>query len=167
MENNQCSSQGCLGKWISSSIVVFVLLFIMGYLIHHVWLMPIYQQTAALWRPMGQMQQFFPLMLGYYAGLSVVIAALFCKVSKAKMAACAGEEAECRIGGKHCPIKYGICFGVLIGLLMGIQSAGAYIWMPIPSELAIDWLIGNVVQGIVIGVALSLICYFKKKHCAK
>ncbi len=76
----------------------------------------------------------------------------------------AGEQSECKIGGKHCPIKFGVCFGALIGLLMGVQCAGSYIWMPIPGELAVKWFIGDLVQGIVIGVVLALICHCKQKE---
>lgn len=170
MDNNaQCPVQGCLGKLLCTAVPVFIVLFVMGYLIHHVWLMPIYQQTAALWRPMGEMKEMMPLLLAYYAALSLVISALFCKVKKGKMAiiAAEGSQAECKIAGKNCPIKFGICFGAIIGLLMGVQCAGSYIWMPIPGELAVKWFIGDVVQGIVIGVVLALICYCKNKNCAK
>ena len=68
MENNaQCPIKGCLGKLLVGSFITFILLFGMGFLVHHVWLMPIYQQTAALWRPMDQMKDMLPLMLLYYA----------------------------------------------------------------------------------------------------
>jgi len=169
MENNTgCPIKGCIGKLLCTAVVVFIILFIMGYLIHHVWLMPIYQATASLWRHMDQMKDMMPLMLGYYAALSIVIAALFCKVKKGKMAVIAaeGSEAECKIAGKNCPIKFGICFGAIIGLFMGVLHAGSYIWTPIPSELAIKWFIGDLVQGIVIGVVLALLCHCKNKKCA-
>jgi len=170
MENNaNCPIKGCLGKLLCTAIPVFIVLFVMGYLIHHVWLMPIYQQTANLWRPMDQMKDMMPLMLLYYAVLALAISALFCKVKKGIMACIAAEgaEAECKIGGKYCPIKYGVCFGVVIGVLMGTLCAGSYIWTPIPGELAVKWFIGDVVQGIVIGVVLMLICHCKMKNCAK
>lgn len=164
MQNTNCSSQGCLVKWLVAAAVTFAVLFGCGYVIHHIWLMPIYQQTVALWLLMDQMQQMFPLLMLYYVALALIISALFCKIKKAKMAACAtdGSMSECRIGGRHCPIKFGICFGLLIGLFMGVQCAGSYIWMPIPKELAVKWLIGDVVQGLIIGVVLSLLCGMKK-----
>jgi len=169
MDNNtQCPIKGCLGKWLGGAVVTFILLFACGFVIHHVWLMPIYQATAPLWRPMEQMQTMFPLMLAYYALLALAISALFCKVKKGKMAciAAAGEQSECKIGGKHCPIRYGLCFGIVIGVLMGTLCAGSYIWMPIPGDLAVKWFIGDVVQGIVIGVTLALLCHCcKKKDC--
>ena len=170
MENNaNCPVKGCLGKLLCTAVPTFIVLFVAGYLIHHVWLMPIYQATASLWRPMDQMKEMMPLMLLYYAVLSLAISALFCKVKKGKMAciAAAGEEAECKIAGKHCPIKCGICFGLVIGTLMGTMCAASYIWMPIPGELAVKWFIGDLLQGIAIGVVLMMICHCKKKNCAK
>lgn len=162
MENNaRCPVTNCFAKWLISAILVFIILFAGGYLINHIWLMPIYENTASLWRPVEEMQNELPLLLLYYAALALVISALFCKIKKAKMAACAAEPTECKIGGKYCPIKFGICFGAIIGLLMGIQSAGSYIWLPIPGELAIKWFIGQTVQGLVIGLVLSLCCFRK------
>ncbi len=171
MENNtQCPIKGCFGKLLGGAIVTFIVLLGCGYAIHHVWLMPIYQATASLWRPMGEMKEMMPLMMGYYAVLSVIIAALFCKMKKAKMACIAteGAESQCKVGGKYCPIKLGICFGVMVGLFMGVLSAGNYIWMPIPSELAIKWFVGDLVQGIVLGIVLALACHCcSKTNCDK
>ena len=171
MGDNVCSTQGCpiqacLGKMLFTAFPVFLFLFAAGYLTHHVWLMPIYEQTASLWRPKEEMAQNFSLLLLYYALLSVVISALFCKLKKAKMESCATNEADCKIGGKNCPIKCGACFGLTIGLLMGIQCAGSYIWTPIPGELAVKWLVADVLQGVGIGIMLALICHCKKKGCA-
>jgi hypothetical protein len=168
MENNKegCPVKGCLGKLLCTAIPTFVVLFVMGYLIHHVWLMPIYEQTASLWRPADQMKDMMPLLLVYYAALSLVISGFFCKFKKAKMQECANaSEADCKIGGKYCPIKCGACFGLMIGLFMGVLCAGSYIWTPIPGELAVKWFIGDIVQGIVIGIVLTLICYCKNKKC--
>lgn len=169
MENNEgCPVKGYLCKLLGASVITFAVLMLTGYIVHHVWLMPIYEATASLWRPEGEMKEMFPLMLGYYAVLSVVISALFCKARKGRMALCANApESDCKIGGKYCPIKFGICFGALVGLLLGLQNAASFLWMPIPGGLAIKWLIAWVIQGILAGVALSLACHCcNKKGCA-
>ena len=167
--NTECPIKSCLCKLVCFALPVFIVLFALGYVIHHIWLMPIYEATAAMWRPMDQMKEMFPWLIGYYAALSILISFLFCKVKKAKMAACAadGSEGECKIGGKHCPIKFGICFGSIIGLLLGVQSGAAWIFQAIPGDLAVKWLIGWVIQGVAAGVVLALICHCKQKRCAK
>ncbi len=69
MENKEgCPIKGCIGKLLCTAVAVFIVLFVMGYLIHHVWLMPIYKQTASLWRPMGQMKDMMPLLLALLRG---------------------------------------------------------------------------------------------------
>ena len=160
MNNTECNMKGCIGRMILSVILVFIFLLASGYLVHHRWLMPIYEQTAALWRPMDEMKAMMPWMFGYYAVLSILISALFCKIKKAKIQACASgaSEGDYRVGGKHCPIKCGICFGITVGLLIGVVNAAAWIWMPIPGELAVKWIIAWVLQGIGAGLILSFIC---------
>ncbi len=159
MNAKECPIKGCLGKLLCGALPVFIFLFAAGFLIHHVWLMPIYQQTASLWRPMEQLEGMMPLMLLYYALLSLSITGLFCKASKGHP--CDVSDPECKIGGSKCPIKFGICFGALVGLLMGTHCAGSYIWTPIPGELAVKWFIASLIQGIGAGVILSLLRYLQ------
>jgi len=162
MDNtNNCPIKGCFAKWIITSIPVFIFLVVAGYVVHHLWLKPLYEQTASLWRPMDEMKELFPLLLAYYAALSLLITALFCKIKKAKMEACAATGTDCKIGGPNCPIKCGVCFGIIVGLLLGVSNAACYIWMPIPSELAIKWLLAWVGEGIGIGIILGLVCHKK------
>ncbi|MDE3017351.1 MAG: hypothetical protein KGI29_10625, partial [Pseudomonadota bacterium] len=58
MDNNTncCPVKNGLGKLMCSVLPVFVFLLAAGYIIHHIWLMPIYEQTATLWRPVGEMK---------------------------------------------------------------------------------------------------------------
>jgi len=169
MENNEtckkeCPVKSCLCKLVCYALPVFVILMAGGFLVHHVWLMPIYQATPQLWRPASDMGQYFPWMIGFYAILSIVISGLFCKVNRARKAMCETlPESECAIGSRKCPIKYGVCFGILIGLLLGAMAAASYIWTPIPGELAVKWFISWVAEGAVIGGVLGLIGHKKCK----
>jgi hypothetical protein len=164
----ECPVKSCLCKLICFALPVFIFLFAAGFVVHHVWLMPIYEQTASLWRPKADMAQYFPWMLGLYGVLAITISGLFCKIQKARKAFYADKpEAECAIGGKHCPIKHGICFGILIGILLGTMAASTYIWTPIPGDLAVKWFLAWVVQGACIGILLGLIGHCKEKGCKK
>lgn len=168
MENaKECPIKSCLCKLLCLTLPVFIFLLAAGYVINHLWLMPVYEQTASVWRPADEMKDMMPWLFAFYAVLAVLISALFCKIKKAKMASCnaPADDAECNIGGKHCPIKFGICFGGIVGMMLGAMAAANYIWLPIPGTLAVDWFIGWVIQGIGAGVIMSLLCYCKQKKC--
>ena len=62
-------------------------------------------------------------------------------------------------------MKKSLCFGVILGALLGTLSASAYLWMPISAELAIKWFIAGLAEGIVISAVLSSICCNKKGEC--
>jgi len=150
-DNAQCKIQGCIGKWLLSALLVFIFIAVAEYLIHAVWLKPLYQQTASLWRSEEEIKQLCPLMLGYEAILAIIVTKLYRKSQKATVAVGEGECAPC-------PVKRAVCFGMIIGLLFGVMHAATYIWMPIPAELAIKWLIAGVLEGLGIGVILSFSC---------
>lgn len=158
MENNGCKMKGCLGKYLLSALLVFIFLFASEFVINHYILMPIYEETSSLWRSPVDIQHYFPFLILYYAVLALVISALYCKISKAKAEACANNpDAKC-----ECPIQRGICFGGLIGILMGSMCAASYIFTPIPAKLAIGWFIARLWDGIGAGIILSLLCHKKK-----
>jgi hypothetical protein len=50
----------------------------------------------------------------------------------------------------------GLKVGVLFGLAAGIMSASAYVYMPIPLTLAIDWFVGTLVKFVVAGWLVGL-----------
>jgi len=158
MENSECKMKACVKPMIISVLAVLVTLFATEYLIHGIWLMPLYQQTASLWRPMSEMGM-FPWCIIRLLALSFIYSALYCKCKKAKPEACDID------GKKQCPIQHGLCFGILLGLLIGTMMASSYLWMPVPGELAIKWFIGGLGQGILVGLVLSCICSKKKGEC--
>jgi hypothetical protein len=157
MKNNKtCDMKGCVKKYLFSALVVFVFLFVAEFVINHIWLQPLYEYTSHLWRPKGQMADYFPLMFVYLGALSLILTALYFKCKKAQPEIKEGEKAPC-------PKKHGLCFGITIGLLLGVMHAAAYIWMPIPGELAIKWFISGLLEGVVSGLLLSCVCMRKDK----
>ncbi len=158
MNNNEtCQMKGCCGKFFLSAFLVFLFLFGAGYLEHHVLLKSLYEQTAAMWRPADQMRELMPLMFIRFAAIALIVTALYAKIKKAKMQACAttGEDSSCAIGSKNCPIKRGICFGAIVGTLMGVAEFKMYFMVAVPQELAIWWFVASVVKGIGMGIILS------------
>lgn len=142
---NSCAKK-CVGKWLLASLPVFIFTFAADFLIHGIWLEPLYKQTAAMWRSEAEMQQYFPLCILFHVMQAVLITALFNK---------------CRGGCENvCIVKNGLCFGVIMGLFLAALHSSAYIYMPIPGEMAVKWFISGIVNGIGSGLILAVI--FKK-----
>jgi len=161
MNGSECKMKSCIGKMLIAIVVLTIFQFAFEWLVYGVWLMPIYKDTAALWRPMNEMGM-CPWCIIRLLTLSVLFSALFCKCKKSMEPCDTATPSECNIGGKHCPIKRSLCFGITLGLLIGVMNASTYLWMPIPGELAIKWLVAGVVEGIFIGAILSCLCKAKK-----
>lgn len=154
MENKECSNKsegmccpisGCPVKHVLiAAVVAFAAMFGLEYLFHGIYMMPDYEATASLWRPESEMQGLFHICLIRKGLMALAIAGLFCWAGKS-------------CGGICCPVK-GAKFGLLIGLLLGANDFGTYLWMPIPLDLAVKWLIGNTLIGVVTGALLGLVC---------
>lgn len=148
-----CNKKQCL----ISTVAVFAFIFAFDYLFHGMLLHGLYESTAHLWRPMEEMDQMMWMCIGYHFLLAASITCLYGLIAK-------NGGGTCETTGKPaCPRKTGICFGMKLGVIMGLMSASSYIWMPIPGELAAYWFVGAVLQGIGIGLILSCTC--KKKDC--
>ncbi|MDX2074434.1 MAG: hypothetical protein SFX19_08755 [Alphaproteobacteria bacterium] len=161
MENTKkCCPKTC----IISFIAVFAFLFGYDWLVHGHLLMADYEATASLWRPQEEMQQFFGYCIAYHAALAAVLVCFFKKFRSCKC----GPTCQCNpeAASSCCPIKSGgLCFGIKVGLLMGLAHASNYIWLAIPGDLAVKWFIAYLVQGAGAGVILGMVC--KSKSCSK
>lgn len=157
--NTACNKKACL---IS---IVAVTLFLMGYgyVVHQIWLMPDYQATADMWRTPEEMKAFFPWCMLFPIAFAAIFTCLFKKFQKG-YAVCCPESA-----GSCCPIKSGgMCFGLKLGLLLGLLMAQSYIWMPIPYELAVKWFFAGLGEGLGVGIILGMITRkMSGESCAK
>ncbi len=143
----------CMKTCMISMVAVFA--FLMGYdmFVHGTLLKADYEATAALWRPEAEMKEMFVFCFLYHLVLAATITCLFKKFRAGYSACCPEAATAC------CPIKSGgVCFGLKIGVLMGAISAASYIWLPIPGALAIKWFIASLVQGIIAGAILGMLC---------
>jgi hypothetical protein len=146
MDNNQCNSHCKPGiKCIIPVLVVFAVIFVFEWLFHGVYMKPAYEATASMWRSPEAMQALWPICLITKLVTAAIIVCLYKWVAKG-----------CASGGKC--YKKGIKFGVKIGLLLGIQQFTNYLWLPIEMDMAVKWLIGNVIMGVLIGLVLATIC---------
>lgn len=121
---------------------VFATIFVFEWLFHGVYMMPAYQATASQWRPEAEMQGLWWVCILSKLIMAFAITCLYCWVAKG-----------CESQGKC--MKKGAKFGFKIGLLLGAQQFASYIWLPIDMSMAINWFVGNVIMGVLIGVVLA------------
>lgn len=119
-----------------------VVLGIGRYLIHGLWLMGAYRQNAALWRPESVMAH-----MGWVVQLANLILAVAAVLIYAR-----GVEPKPWLG-------QGFRFGILLALATAVpQSLVEYFTYPITPTLLGQWIIGEGVLAIVLGVVIAAIC---------
>lgn len=126
-------------RFIISVIAVFAFMFAYEYVVHGQLLMPLYNETPSLWRPMDAMMNFMPWMIVTSLALAAVITYLFTRHYEAKGY---GEGAR---------------FGLYIGLILGLMQFGAYYYLPISLNMALAWFVAYVIEGVGVGLVLSAV----------
>lgn len=147
------NAEGCKKMSVKCLIpigAVFATIFVFEWLFHGVYMMPAYQATAEHWRPMEEMQQLWPICLLTKLIMAFAITYLYYWIA-----------GSCPSQGKC--IKKGAKFGFKIGLLLGAQQFASYIWLPIDMSMAVNWFVGNVIMGVLVGVVLAYCCRMCKK----
>lgn len=140
-----CPLTGCpFEKLLLSTVAVFITIFAFEWVFHGMYMMPVYEATASLWRTMEESQSLMHYSLIRTFVAALMISALYCWGSKAT---------GCHGGG----LVFGLRFGLVIGLLLGGWEFSTYVWMPIPFDMAVSWLVGCVIMGVLIGIVLSLL----------
>lgn len=127
-------------RWVIASVAVLVVLLVLEFVIHGMLLQGMYQQTAAVWRPLEEMNR----LMGWMWLGDAVIAVFFTLIyaqgyEKAKAGAAQG-------------MRYGLYVGILMGASM---SLGSYATLPIPGALALYWFIGSVVEFVAAGAVVG------------
>lgn len=126
-------------KQLGAAIVaVFLAWSITDFLIHGVLLMPTYEATSHLWRPLDEMKNWILSLVTFIAaGGFVKIYALLCS-----------PKTLCR------GALFGLIWGVVAGVSMGY---GTYAVMPLPYYLALSWFLGTTLQGLLGGIIVAAI----------
>jgi hypothetical protein len=120
-------------------VVCFLGAFATDFLIHGVWLKDDYAASMSLWRPEAEMQKH---MLWVFAG--ELLASIAAVMIWAK-----------GFAEKGCP-RCGAMFGLFMGLFMQANTLITYAVQPLPGTLAVKWFIGGVVQGVLLGLLISI-----------
>ncbi len=129
-------------------LVGFIFVSAYEYIFHGIILTPIYNATSENWRTAEEMNTLFPWLLLtqlLYTSVILKIFALFIRTKKKRI---------------------GLFYGALAGFIGGIIMFGRYVYMPIPFDLAVYWLIAAVIQGACLGLIFALIYQDAGKPCA-
>ena len=108
-------------------------------LIHHLWLMPYYEATKAIWRPEEEMHTRIQWMF-----VAQFLSATTFVIIWAKGFA----------GGT---VGTGVVFGLLMGLFQAIWVLVNYVLIPMPGDLAVRWFFSGLAQAMVLGIVVSLV----------
>lgn len=129
-------------KTVLAILACFVLLSAGGYLIHDVWLAEAYLDTISVWRPQESMLSH--LWAVYVANLILAGAGVLIYVR--------GIESKPWLG-------QGIRFGILLAAVTAVpQSLVQWVVLPIPYRLALEWIAGEGVLAVLVGVLAAAIC---------
>jgi hypothetical protein len=109
------------------------------FLIHDLWLGPVYQATKSIWRPDEEMHTHICWM--FFAQFLIV--ATFVIV-----------WAKGFVGGS---MGTAVTFGLLMGVFQQTWAIILFVVLPIPAELAVKWFIGGLVQAVLLGIVTSLV----------
>lgn len=160
-------------KCIINVIAVLIFMFSYDMLVHGFLLADAYQATSSLWRSEAEMQELGWMCITYHLAMAVLISALYkmTNCNCAKSAACSVEKKPSKKAVAEscapacCPIKRGVCFGTIVGLILAVTNGSAYMHIPMPASLAISWFFASLFQGVGVGLILALVN--NKKGCHK
>ena len=129
-------------KLILAIVVGYVILMALGYVIHEIWLMPVYQQYATIWRLEDMMRHKMWINWAGQLLFTVLFAWIYTR----------GVEDKPWVG-------QGIRYGMVMTLLAVIPAVlTQYVVYPIPYTLALKWMAAGTVQLIVLGLVVAGFC---------
>ena len=137
-------------RWLIATVVVFVVMAALEYIIHGVLLAPWYAETPQYWRTQSDMMGRIRWMYLGYAFFAALFTYVFTR----------GYEGKPGIGE-------GVRYGFWIGLLLCLPTMFInHTVFPYPNKIVIAWLAAGVVQAVILGIVLAMI-YKGEKKAAK
>lgn len=123
---------------IIGTVVVFVALMGMDFLLHGNLLATRYAETAQLWRPEAEMK------MGVMALVTFIVALMFTLIYVLLVA--------------NKGLMTGLLYGLLYGIAVGVGAGfGTFSFMPLPYDLALSWFGIQVLESLVAGGLLGLV----------
>lgn len=126
-------------RLILAILAGWVVIFATDFLIHHFWLGPVYEATKSIWRPEEEMQT---RMCWMFVAQFLIVATFVIVWAKGFAGRSMGAA---------------VIFGLLMGVFQQTWALILFVVLPIPGELAVKWLIGGLVQAVLLGIVTSLV----------
>ncbi len=128
-------------RWIGAGVAAFAVICVLDFITHGKLLMPLYQQTASVWRPPEDAHRMMWLMS---------VGQLLFGLTFAWIYAQGYETAKSGLG-------QGLRYGLAIGLLTSISYVCVwFVVLPIPLALAKGWVAGNLADCLAAGMVVGL-----------
>ena len=125
--------------WIGL-IVIFVVMQLIGYLVHEVWLDETYRGLVDVFRVEEEMMSMMWMMMSS----SILYLFLFCYIFTK------GYEGKGVAEGA----RYGLLMGLFIAIPMTVDN---YVVYPVPGNLALHWFLAGVVSYVIAGAIFAAI----------
>ena len=125
--------------WIGL-IVIFVVMQLIGYLVHEVWLDETYRGLVDVFRVEEEMMSMMWMMMSS----SIIYLFLFCYIFTK------GYEGKGVAEGA----RYGLLMGLFIAIPMTVDN---YVVYPVPGNLALHWFLAGVASYIIAGAIFAAI----------
>lgn len=123
---------------LGASIAILIAWTLVDALTHRLFLAPMYEASANLWRPLDEMSA--PLIYVVTFALVGVFVGTYSLLVRPRS------------------LRNGLMLGAFMGLALGMASGfGTFIHMPVPLALAWGWFIAGWLKGIVAGGILGAV----------
>lgn len=119
--------------------VAFIVIWGTDFLIHGLWLAPVYAASMQLWRPLAERQG----LIGWAIGGQVLAATAFVVLWARGFVDCGS-------------LKNAVIFGVFMALFNQSATLISYAATPLTLEMVWKWFVGGTLQGIAVGIATFL-----------
>ncbi len=127
-------------RFAMAFVAAYLVYHVFGYLIHEIWLEPVYKDLASIFRPKDQMDQ----MMWIFFVTSAVLTFMFCYIFTR--------------GYQNRGIGEGVRYGLYMGLfIMVVQAYDSYVIYPLPYHLILKWFVSGMVIFITMGAVVSLV----------
>jgi len=134
-----------LKKWLLATGAAFLVITVVDYLIHEVWLKSTYLEYLEFWRSHNDMKARMPFLFVGQLVAAGLLALIYPK----------GFE-------KKSPTQEGARCGLILGLLVYLpHNLIGYFVYPYPTKLFIDWTLGGVLEYVLAGIMIGMV-YGKK-----
>lgn len=124
-------------RLIIAILAVFIGVFATDYLIHAVWLSGDYKATMNLWRPESDMGKYFPYLLAGQFLASAMFVLIWAHAA-------------------IITLPRALAFALCMGLAKQSATFVTFAVQPLPSQIAVKWVVSGIVQALLMGVILYL-----------